>query len=54
MDKLDKKDIHLLRDLAAAGAPSNLEARTRTWYELREVQGSVAGKKQRVESHGVA
>ena len=43
------------RELVAANVPSNLEApgldgseRSRKWHELREIQESIANKKQRV------
>ena len=52
MQKLEKREFLILRELVAVNVPSNLEApdgseRSRKWHELREIQQSVANKKQR-------
>ena len=50
-----KRELLVLRELVAANVPSNLEApgldgseRSRKWHELREIQESIANKRQRV------
>ena len=55
MQELEKRELLILRELVAANVPSNLEApgldgseRSRKWHELREIQESIANKKQRV------
>ena len=55
MQELEKRELLFLRELVAANVPSNLEApcldgseRSRKWHELREIQESIANKKQRV------
>ena len=56
MQELDKRELLILRELVAANAlPSNLETlglegseRSRKWHELREIQESIANKKQHV------
>ena len=57
MQELEKRELLILRELVAANVPSNLEAlglegseRSRKWNELREIQESIANKKQRVAS----
>ena len=52
---LERRELHILRQLVAANAPPNLETpgvdgteRSRKWNELREIQESIANKKQRV------
>ena len=55
MQELEKRELLVLRELVAANVQSNLEApglegseRSRKWNELREIQESIANKKQRV------
>ena len=55
MQELEKRELQILRELVAANVLSNLEApgldgteRSRKWHELREIQESIANKKQRV------
>ena len=55
MQELEKRESLVLRELVAANVQSNLEApglelseRSRKWNELREIQESIANKKQRV------
>ena len=55
MQELEKRELLTLRELVAANVPSNLEApgldgseRLRKRNELREIQESIANKKQRV------
>ena len=43
MQELENRELLILRELVAANVPSNLE-----WHELREIQESIANKKQRV------
>ena len=57
MQELEKRELLMLRELVAANVPSNLEApgldgseRSRIWLELREIQESIANKKQRAAS----
>ena len=54
MQELEKRELLVLRELAA-NVRSNLEApgldgseRSRKWNELREIEESIANKKQRV------
>ena len=53
MCRLEKSELLILHELAAANVPPNLEApgvdgteRSRKWHELREILESIANKKQ--------
>ena len=55
MQELEKRELLILWELVAANVPSILEGpgldgseRSRKWHELREIQESIANKKQRV------
>ena len=55
MQELEKRELHILRELVAENAPPNLGApgldgteHSRKWHELREMHESIANKNQRV------
>ena len=59
LNELEKCELLLLREMAVANPPPNLDVsgfdgteRSRKWNELRELQESIANKKQRVEAPG--